>query len=164
MQLLDVLSRIVHVGTAVVLVGGSVVLRFVLMPAAAGLPEAEHQALRERLMARWRRFVGAGIGLFLLSGFWNYLAVTAPLHKGDRLYHPLVGTKILLALAVFFLASALSGRSPAFEGLRRSARTWLAVTIVLAGAIVAISGFLKVRGVPAPAPNGPAPVLAPAGS
>lgn len=141
---LNVLSRWVHVGTAIAILGGSVFLRFVLMPAAAELPEAEHQALRGRLMGRWRKWVMVGIALFLASGLYNYLAVTLPQHRGQGLYHALMGVKILLALAVFFLASALTGRSPAFEGIRRSAPKWLAVNILLAALVVAIAGFLKV--------------------
>lgn len=68
---LDVLSRWLHVGTAIVILGGSFFLRVVLMPAAAALPEAEHAALRERLMATWRRVVHLGIALFLLSGLYS---------------------------------------------------------------------------------------------
>jgi len=141
---LNVLSRWIHVGTAIVVLGGSVFMRFVLMPAATGLPDAEHDALRQRVMGRWKKFVMAGIALFLISGFYNYLVVSIPAHKGDKLYHPLIGTKILLAFAVFFLASALTGRSAAFEGIRRNNRKWLLVTIVLAAIVVAISGVLKI--------------------
>ena len=141
---LDVLSRWVHVGTAVVVLGGSTFLRFVLIPAAAALPEAEHEALRGRLMATWKRVIHGGIALFLLSGFYNYVAVAIPKHKGDGLYHALLGTKILLAMAVFALASILVGRSKGTEGLRRNSRRWLAITIALGFAFVCISGFLKV--------------------
>src|SRR5262245_49411182 len=141
---LDVLSRWVHVGTAIVVLGGSFFLRVVLMPAAAALPEAEHAALRGRLMTTWRRVVSLGITLFLLSGLYNYLAVAVPRHRGDGLYHALMGTKILLALVVFFLASALVGRSKTFEGIRRSNRRCLAVAVSLGFVIVAISGYLKV--------------------
>ncbi len=145
MEILDLLSRWIHIGTAIVVLGGSVFLRFVLMPAAVGLPDDEHQALRERLMGRWRKFVGIGIGLFLLSGFYNYLVVAMPKHQGDKLYHPLIGTKILLAFVVFFLASALTGRSAAFEGIRKNSKKWLLITILLAATIVVISGVLKFR-------------------
>src|SRR5690606_34339710 len=100
----SVLSRWLHVGSAIVLLGGSVYLRYVLMPAAADLPEAEHQRLQQRLMGRWRKFVMAGIGLLLLSGGYNYVAVAIPTHKGQGGYHAFLGTKILLALVVFFLA------------------------------------------------------------
>jgi uncharacterized membrane protein len=146
---LDLVMRWVHVGTAIVVLGGAIFLRFVLMPAAqAVLADDVHQKLRERLMATWKRVVHAGIALFLLSGLYNYLVVMAPQHQGDGRYHMLLGIKILLALAVFFLSSALVGRAAAFEGLRKNARVWLAVNIALALVIVAISGFLKIRGLP----------------
>ncbi|MFQ5732929.1 MAG: hypothetical protein ACE5KM_13395 [Planctomycetaceae bacterium] len=141
---LNVLFRWIHVGTAIVVLGGSVFVRFVLMPAAEQLPDAEHDTLRQHAMGRWRKFVGIGVGLFLISGFYNYLVVSVPNHKGDKLYHPLVGTKILLAFAVFFLASALTGRAAAFEGIRKNSKRWMLVMILLAGIIVAISGVLKV--------------------
>jgi len=141
---IDVLSRWVHVGTAITLVGGSLFLRFVLLPAATStLTEEEHDRLRASVIARWKRFVHGGIALFLLSGFYNYFRAM-PLHKGDKLYHPLIGTKILLALAVFFIASALVGRSPTFAAWRAKPRPWLMTLIVLSAVIVGISGYCKV--------------------
>lgn len=151
--LLYTLTRILHVGTAIVLVGGTFFLRCVLMPAAkTQLDDATHARLRSALMTVWKKLVHAGIGLLILSGGINYYRVLAEgTHRGDGLYHALLGTKILLALAVFFIASALVGRAAAFEGMRRNAGRWLLVNLVLAALIVAASGFLKVRGVAAPA-------------
>lgn len=148
------LTRILHVGTAIVLVGGIFFVRFLLMPAATRvLSEADHTKLRAAVMEGWKKYVHAGIGLFLLSGGINYYRVIAERsHKGDPLYHALLGTKMLLALVIFFIASALVGRSAKFESLRQHGRKWLGVNLALALIIVAISGFLKVRGtVPAPA-------------
>lgn len=141
---LNVLFRWLHVGTAIVVLGGSVFMRFVLMPAAAELPDDQHEALRGRVMGRWKKFVMIGIALFLISGFYNYIVVSIPKHKGDKLYHPLIGTKILLAFVVFFIASALTGRAAAFEGIRKNAKKWLLILILLAFTIVCISGVLKV--------------------
>lgn len=155
MDYVNVLSRWVHVGTAVVLVGGMVFLRFALMPAAESLPEDVHAGLRERIMARWRKFVMIGIALLLISGFYNYIAVAIPAHKGDKLYHPLMGVKILLGFVVFFLGSALAGRSAAFEQLRRNARKWIVITLVLAGLVIAIGGYLKVIAKPTSADGKP---------
>ena len=151
MTYLIILSRWIHVGTAIVVLGGSVFMRFVLMPAAAQLPDQEHQALRERVLGRWKRFVLVGIVLFLATGFYNYIAVAIPrVSEGGeaadhaKLYHMLMGIKILLAAAVFFLASALVGRSPALEGFRRDRKKWLGITILLAAIVVALAGVLKV--------------------
>ncbi len=141
------LTRWLHVIAAIVLLGGSIFLRFVLVPAAEKLAPEAHEALRGYLMATWKMFVHLGIVLLLASGLYNYLAVMLPMHRGDGLYHALMGTKILLALIIFFLAEALVGRAAVLDKLRQNRRTWLAVAVVLGVVIVAISGFLKVRGV-----------------
>jgi uncharacterized membrane protein len=144
------LTRILHVGTAIVVVGGTFFVRFVLFPAATqNLPDDVHARLRSAVIGTWKKIVHTGIVLFILTGGINYYRVLAEKsHKGDSLYHALLGTKILLALVIFFIASVLVGRSPAFDGMRRSAPKWLLVNLLLAAIIVAISGFLKVRSGP----------------
>jgi uncharacterized membrane protein len=143
--LVDVLSRFLHVAVAIVLVGGTVFMRFILMPAAKELPDAEHDQLRLWLLARWKRVVHGGIAVLLLSGLYNYMQ-QVPKHKGDGLYHALLGTKMLLALVVFFIASALVGRSAAFEKMRQNRAKWMGLVVLLSAVIVGISGFVKVRG------------------
>ncbi|MCC6507900.1 MAG: hypothetical protein IT423_02250 [Pirellulaceae bacterium] len=146
--LIDVVSRIVHIATAIVLIGGSTFMAFVLLPTAEKLDQAAHEQLRSLVNGRWKRFVHAGILLFLVTGFYNYFR-QMPNHEGDGLYHALIGTKILLALGVFFIASALVGRSAAFENMRASRAKWLKIIVLLAAVIVGMSGFVKVKG-PAP--------------
>ena len=147
MEILNVASRWVHIATAIVVLGGTVFIRYVLLPAAEPLPTDVHEGLRERVMGRWRIFVMAGIALFLLSGFYNYLAVAVPKHHGDKSYHALMGLKIVIAFAVFFLASVLVGRSARFEPLRRERKKWLLVLILLSFAVILIGSILKVTGV-----------------
>jgi uncharacterized membrane protein len=144
MDAISILSRWIHIGTAIVLVGGTVFLRFVLAPVAAQLSDAEHQKLREGVLSRWKKFVHGGIVLFIVSGFYNYLVVQAPHHRGDGKYHALIGTKILIAFGIFFIASALAGRSKAFDGMRKNAKFWQLVIVLLAALIVGISGYAKV--------------------
>lgn len=151
MEILDTVSRIVHIGTAIVLVGGSVFTLMVLMPAAKKLPDEPHAKLAEAITGRWKRFVHVGVSLFLVSGVYNYVRAI-PMHKGDALYHALLGVKMLLALGVFFLAAALVGRSTRLEFIRRNRCKWLKVLVFLAAVIVAISGYVKVRGITVPAP------------
>lgn len=143
MEIVDVLSRWVHVGTAIVFLGGAVFLRFVLLPVtqrAAGGAES----LQAGVLAAWRKFVHGSVALFLLSGLYNYMRAI-PHHKGDGLYHGLLGGKILIALVVFFLAEALVGRSATFARWRAEPRKWWGLVILLAAIIVAISGYLKVQ-------------------
>jgi len=144
MDWMAIVSRWTHVGTAIVLVGGTFFLRFVLAPVVARLSDAEHVKVKELVTDSWRKFVHTGILLFMASGFYNYLVVAAPLHKGDKLYHPLIGTKILLGFGMFFIAAALVGRSKTFEGMRRNSKFWQSVLLVLATIVIGISGFAKV--------------------
>ena len=139
----NVISRWAHIGTVIVLIGGSAFMRLALMPAAAELPDDQHQALKEKVFSRWRKIVGMGIGLILISGLYNYVKAI-PLHDGQPLYHALIGTKIILAFVVFFLASALTGRSEKFEPMRQNSKKWLGILLLLAAIIIGISGFAKV--------------------
>ena len=150
MDWIAVVSRWTHVGTAIVLVGGTVFFRFVYTPAAERLSEAERSSMSSRVLGMWKRFIHIGILLFMVSGFYNYLVVALPSHKGDKLYHPMIGTKILLGLGMFFIASVLVGRSAKFEVMRRNSKFWQTVILVLAAIIVGISGFEKVtlKGMP----------------
>lgn len=145
---LDVVSRIVHVGTAVTLVGGSVFMLCVLMPSVGKLSAESRETLHTAVVGRWKRFVHGGVLLFLVSGLYNYIRAI-PNHRGDGLYHALIGTKMLLALGIFFLAAALVGRSPKLQRIRANRKKWLSILVLMAAIIVAISGAVKIRGIPA---------------
>ncbi|MEZ6089427.1 MAG: hypothetical protein R3C05_15630 [Pirellulaceae bacterium] len=47
----------------------------------------------------------------------------------------------MLALVVFFIASALVGRSAKLESMRRNRAFWLKLLLLFAFSIVAVSGF-----------------------
>src|SRR5882724_415257 len=130
-------TRVLHIASAIILVGGTFFIRFVLLPAAtANLSDDVHAKLRGAITTTWKKIVHLGIALFIITGGINYYRVIAAgSHKGDALYHALLGTKIILALVVFFIASAMVGRSAAFEGMRRSAPKWMLVNLVLAAVI-----------------------------
>lgn len=145
MLAVDVLSRFVHVLTAITLVGGSLFSLLILLPTATRLEESARHALLAGIHDRWRRVVHGGVALFLVSGFYNYIRAM-PSHRGDGLYHALVGTKILLALTVFAIASLLVGRSRLAKKLGDRRAFWLGVMVVLAVAVVGISAVVKVRG------------------
>lgn len=145
MEVIDIVSRIVHVGTAITLVGGMVFTLFVLIPSASRLGQDAHDLLAAEVKGRWKRFVHIGLLLFIVSGFYNYFQAM-PLHKGDGPYHGLVGTKMILAIVIFFIASALVGRSAKLQSMRDNKVFWLRLAVLLAAVIVAISGYVKVRG------------------
>ena len=134
-------SRWFHVGGAIILVGGGAFLRFVLAPVAETLPEPEHLALRQGIMARWRRFVHPLVGVLFLSGclnFWLRLESGMP-----STWHALAGFHLLLGLYVLFIASALVGRSAGLANLRANWKHWLLVNVAVAFVAVMLSGAAR---------------------
>ena len=142
--ILPIVMRWLHIFAAIVAVGGSIFLRFVLAPVAKATLEPEtHIKLRENVSLRWMKFVHTCILLFLVSGFYNYLVITAPQHPDQPLYHALFGTKFLLALVVFALAIVLTSSKSFGYKARENAKVWLSLLVFCAVAIVMISGVMK---------------------
>jgi len=135
--------RWLHIVPAVVAGGATAFAWIALLPAFATLPDAERLRLKETIDRRWRVVVMACITLLLISGIANFVLYQAPVHKGQSLYHALFGVKFVAAMIVFFLASALSGRSPAFASIRAKARFYVGVAAALVLVILLISGALR---------------------
>ncbi len=153
MDFLPLLSRWIHILAATAAIGGPIFVLVALLPASSTLSEPDRAALQDGIRRRWSKVVMAAIGFLLLSGFYNYWVIhttsqqwsDAWHHGGEssRLYNMLFGIKVLLAFGVFFIASALSGRSPAFANLRAQAGSWLKIQLVLSVLIVMIAGQMR---------------------
>ena len=140
--MLTLIARWAHMVAAILLVGGLLYARLVLLPAQAEtLEEPVTSRLRAAVNRRFGMLVRVCAALLLLSGAYNFWRV-ARTDPGST-YHALFGVKVVAAFGVFFLASVLSGRAKAFDRLRRDLERWLFVTTTLALAVVLISGVLK---------------------
>lgn len=156
---LGILFRWLHILAAITAVGGTIFMRMALMPSVKTLPDDQRKALHEGVRSRWVKFVMAAILFLLVSGFYNFLTkLKSPGIHADynALYQSLFGVKFLLALVVFFLASALTGRAEAFVKIRQNARFWLTTNLVLAVVVVCISGVLRAIPTKLPSPSAPA--------
>ena len=140
---LQILLRWMHIVPAVVAGGAAIFGRLAVLPALATLPDAERARVRGLIDGRWRVVVMICITLLLVSGLANFFLYQAPNHKGQALYHALFGVKFLAALVVFFLASALTGRSAALAPIRASSRLYAGIASALVLAILLISGVLR---------------------
>ena len=142
-----ILLRWMHIFAAIALFGGLIYQRVVLWPAAASLPDDIRRGLWERSRSCWARIVMISAFFLLVSGLINFILTMKLFKAADvvmpRFYHPLFGIKFLLALAIFFLASMLAGRSQGTQKFRDHAARWLTVSLVLATLVVAISGILR---------------------
>src|ERR1051326_8047795 len=102
---LNVVTRWLHVTCAVIGVGALVSVGLVVLPALG----RQDTALREQVLRRTKRVVHMALGLGVLLGFWNFYVALPRIQTLERrsLYHPLIGVKILLALALLGLVSPL---------------------------------------------------------
>ena len=140
---LDVALRWMHILAAIAAGGGTLFARLAVLPATEeSLSLDQRQAFHTAVRKRWSKVVAASIAFLLISGLINFINIVK-LYDLPKLYHPLFGIKFLLALAVFFIASVLSGRSSLADKFRQNARKWLTINAVLVVAIVLISGVLR---------------------
>lgn len=142
-DIMPVIGRWLHISAAVVAVGGTAFIRFVLRPSVeASLSDEARQSLRNTLAPRWTRVVYLSILAIILTGAYN-VAHMFPQHKGQPVYHGLFGLKLLLALILFGIALMLTGRSTSSESVRRQAPHWMLASVLLGLVIILLSVMLK---------------------
>jgi len=94
---LNVLMRWMHITSVVVLVGGVLYARLVIVPAIASLPAGQQDSLGDAMAARYRSLLYLAMLLLTGTGIYN---MVMNLGRGP-LYQALLGTKLLLVLHVF---------------------------------------------------------------
>ena len=124
---IQLLSRVLHILSAIILVGGLFYIRTVLVP--AGSSPGEVNACFSDRRAVWAKWVGIATAFLLLSGFYNFFLVIGQ-SKADGVklpptYHMLFGIKFLLALVVMFVSAILAGKTEAADRFRGQMRKWL---------------------------------------
>ena len=140
-DIVQVLSRSLHILSAIILVGGLFYLRTVLAPSG---PEACFAGRREV----WARWVGLATFFLLASGIYNFLTIyNATKAAGEKLpptYHMLFGIKVLLALLVMFIGAILAGKTAAADRFRLQMSRWLNIAWLASIAIVVIAAILGI--------------------
>lgn len=137
------ISRCVHICAVIVVIGGAAFQLLALLPALRSAPADDSaKAIGDAVRKKWARFIHVAIALLLITGGINFWRLAIPPKVDAIPYHPIFGVKLLAAMTIFFIASALVGSAPGFEKMRRNAGRWLAWVVVLALAIVFLSGLL----------------------
>lgn len=140
---LQLLSRLGHILSAIILVGGLFYIRQVLRPTgdSSGRPSAD--ALFGGSRAGWAKWVGITTALLLATGLLNYVLMIKQHERLASSYHMLAGMKMLIALVVFVLAALLAGRTAMADSFRQKWQTWLTLCLLLAIITVAVGSVLR---------------------
>src|SRR6202790_2545501 len=94
---LNVLMRWLHITSVVVLIGGVLYARFVIVPALTSLPAQDQDRLSDAMAARYRSLLYLAMLLLTGTGIYN---MVMNLGRGP-VYQALLGIKLLLVLHVF---------------------------------------------------------------
>jgi uncharacterized membrane protein len=141
-----------HLVAAMIVVGGTIFMRFALVPAAGSLQDEQRKSLHEQIRSRWAKLIAAAVAFLLISGLINFVlfiteSKTPPWEEWHKTYNSVYqfvfGAKFALAMVVFFIASALAGRGEATKKFRQDAKWWMTVNLILALIVVALSGVLR---------------------
>jgi len=139
-QLMQLVSRALHILGAIILGGGLFYIRSVLSPAGVDACFADRRAV-------WAKWVGIVTFLLLATGIYNFLVVNNQVKaEGEKLestYHMLFGIKFLLGLLVMFIAAILAGKTAVAEKFRANLGRWLNVAWFSVMAIVVIAAILR---------------------
>ncbi|MBP88521.1 MAG: hypothetical protein CMJ64_17700 [Planctomycetaceae bacterium] len=145
-MLLDLVLRWMHILGAIMLVGSTIYMRCVHVPAKLLSGDELGDGYNEWQRKMWARLVMLSSAQLLISGLISAILIVQRYEFKTAfpgsVYPALLGVKFLLALAVFFLAAALSGRSSLELKLRQKEKTWLTVNMVLAIVIVCVGGTM----------------------
>jgi uncharacterized membrane protein len=130
----------VHVGAAVIGVGGMGFLVVVLLPSLGVLSPEQRDQLARAVMGRFRWVSWAVIVLLLASGLYN---VTLVWEAPWGTYWKLLTLKVILALVVFTISLALTLPFSFLERFRARRRLWLTVAFTLALVVILVSAYLR---------------------
>src|SRR3990172_8322932 len=149
----NVVVTAVHVLSAILAVGGVAFLRFVALPFAEGLPDAEKQRFQQAIRKRFVPILHGSFAMLFLTGIHHITRLAL-----NRL--PFTGAlvaKIVLALAIIFIGVALTMPS-GFAGMKARRKQWLLVNLCLALVVVFLGVWVthRERGLPCPSPGPPA--------
>lgn len=140
-EILPLVMRWLHILAAITAVGGMIFARLALHPTvAAELSGDAGKSFLAAVRGRWMKVVHVAIFALLVSGIYT---VSQTISGRPPAYHAIFGIKFLLAMVVFFLAIALTGRSEATQKIRDNGGTWLTVVLVLGVIVVCLSGTLR---------------------
>jgi len=150
---IQIISRVLHILSAIILVGGLFYIRTILSPAGltpagGSSPEDMNRACFADRRVIWAKWVGISTAFLLVSGFYNFFMILAESKvegaaKLPPTYHMLFGIKFLLALVVMFVSAILSGKTKAADRFRGNMRKWLNIGWFAALGIIVIAAILR---------------------
>ena len=127
----NIIMTTLHVLSAILAVGGVAFLRFVVIPTAVGLPEADRATFMAKIQKRFVPILHGSFLILILTGLHH----VARLGRNGLAIPGSLVVKIVLALVIIFVGVALT-IPKGFEGMKAQRKTWLLFNLILALIVV----------------------------
>jgi uncharacterized membrane protein len=137
---MSTLVQWIHVGAAVIAVGGIAFLLLILLPSVRALNPAQRDLLMRTVQGRFRWISWAAIILLSGSGLYNAQQVW---EVPPGTYWTFLKIKITLALALFAISLCLTLPLKDLEWFRARRNMWLAIALALGLVVIFISAYLR---------------------
>jgi uncharacterized membrane protein len=135
---LEIVMRYLHIGSAIVVVGGVTFMLACLLPGLRVWDDSFRQSLLTVMQKRFGRLVWLGIAGLIVSGVYNWILLQPLYDKIGPWANALIGTKVLLALVLFTFIGARS-----LGLVKIKPRAALMIDVHLAAVIILIAGILR---------------------
>jgi uncharacterized membrane protein len=139
MEVLVVLSRWLHVMSAIVAIGGAFFMRFVVPAGLAQADASSRDAVLISLRTKFKRVVHACVGLLVVTGAFNSWWNWRDFSLRPGVMHGIWGMHMLLGLVVIGISEALLAKPEPPKNHRRTLGIALAIMFV----VVALASTLK---------------------
>jgi len=130
-----------HLVAVVVLVGGTILMRFAVHPASEQLEGEAKETFRRALKRKMAMLVHSSILLVVLTGFYNFVRRAT---EGIPMYYNIVFlVKFIAAIGAIGLAVALTVSSDSLKKFDERRAHWLTLSVLLGLLVILLSAWLR---------------------
>ena len=138
MDILAIIVRVVHVGSAIALLGGTLYAVTILMMSLRVVDEGLRSSILETARRRFYRIAHPALILLIATGFYSFIR-DMPIYKEvGPAAHGLLGVKIILAVLILGIVFAQT-----FKVLKGNPLTWAKVNLLLGTIIIILAAIVR---------------------
>ena len=140
MDVLPLVSRIIHIFSAVALVGGWIFLLVGVLPALRLVEASLTESIIELAARKYYRVTHLACVLLVVTGAYNWY-LNLPIYRNEKIkaaINPLIGTKALIGIVIVMIVFL-----SAFKVLPGSPTRWAKVNLVLATVVIILAAVVR---------------------
>lgn len=138
MDIVNIIVRVVHIGSVVALVGGTLFMVFAMKPSLKLVDEQLRQSLMTLARKRFMRITHTAISLLILSGAWTWYQNVEVYRNASKALQAVLGMKVLIALVIFAIIFGVAAGA-----LKGCPARWAWINIALALVVIILAAVVR---------------------